>query len=282
MTYPVISSRRMPYDIDGTEIAVGSLEKGITGWATSQGKADANGHTLRSNSINAGEHSMVIWTFLPEEREIEQLFIRGNRTSSTGSTHTLASLKASNDTHNGLDGTWESAVFPSGVPGYSNLFSWRDEVKPVSLSQPYKTLRFEFTNGTVGSIDLLHLYGAKAATETPDDILILDNSEGEQPEFTALKDWGNRPEGTMQISSIRLQNDSSTKTANDVNIQLNHDDFLISWSNDGSWTTFLDIDSMNPGAVSSPIYIKHELSPPLLLLGPRAARVIVNVGSWTT
>ena len=151
---------------------------------------------------------------------------------------------------------------------------------PVSFSGPKKVLRVGLNNtGVTGQsqVNAIHIYGAKAAGQTPDDILFLYDSTNE---FLSLLDWGNRPEGTLVKDSFRVKNASTDKIAKNINIQLNHADFVMSWDENGPWTTFVDIASLSPGAVSSQIYIKNELGPPLLTLGPKAARVIAAVGEW--
>ena len=271
MTYPIIPARRMAWDIDGTEAAIGSVTTGISGWLNETQKFNLNG-------VDWGTHveSRVFWFFFPEEREVEYIYGYSLGSSRFGP---ITAIYGSNDTNNGLDGTWEQAVMSSGYPGYTNDFSWRAEIKPVSLSSPVKVLRVHGPGSALGPhTRLIHIYGSKAATETPDDILFMEDASNP---YTALLDWGNRPEGTVEKRSFRLKNDSADKTANNINIQLNADDFLVSWDEEGPWTSFLDIASLSPGAVSSPIYVKNELPPPLLILGPRAYRVIVGVGYWS-
>ena len=279
MTYPAIPHRRMVYDLDGTVAAQreGDYSAGIQGWLTPANLTSLNTEIYTSNIVT-GRPNLCIWVFFPELREIESAFICGS-----GSSSSLVSIQGSNDTHNGVDGTWETPTLPSGAPYVhdATAFQWRSVIRPISFSGPKRVLRFKMYSGH-SQFDMhlrgMHFYGSKFAPETPDDILIMENSTDE---FTALKDWGNRPEGTVEFSSFRLKNASSTKTANNINVQLNHNDFLLSWSDEGPWVTFVDIASLSPGAVSSPIYIKNELPPPLLILGPRAARVIVGVGSWS-
>jgi hypothetical protein len=125
----------------------------------------------------------------------------------------------------------------------------------------------------------IHLYGAKAAGQTPDDILFTDAAGSE---VTALEDWGDRPEGTMNIVSGRVKNASPDKYANNVNLQLNHSLFALSWSADGPWQATLDTSQLAPEALSAVIYKRCLIPPPLQTLGPQAARVIANVGSWSS
>lgn len=290
MPYPAVSSRRMAYDIDGTVVGRrgdATPGSGIASWIDSTMCGNLNSLGIGPQQF-IGKTGNVFWFFFPEKREIEaaMIILHATKKSYYGS---VSAIQGSNDTTNGIDGTWENATFPNGAPGNGvsadisvPLDLWRNGVKPVSFSTSYKVIRMIFTLAVENYyVRNIHLYGKKASTETPDDIIILDNELATPAEFTAVKDWGDRPEGTTVINSIRIQNASSTKTANNINLQLNHADFLISFDSAGSWGTVLDILSLAPGAVSSPIYIKNQLGPPLLTLGPKAARLITAVGSWT-
>ena len=292
MAYAAVTSRRMPYDIDGTEIGYNTglaYESGITAWLSSGNKATWNKFTDHiSSPVWSGSggttYNRTVWFFFPEKREIEAMILQIYRHGDY-SEGTFYELQGSNDTTNGMDGTWETATFPNGSPFYNSydIAAWRSQIKTVSFSSSYKVIRLRFhihAHVETGYFYFLHFYGRKAAGETPDDILVLDNELETPAEFTALKDWGDRPEGTTVINSVRLKNDSATKIANNVNIQLNNADYLMSWDQI-TWAASLDIATLTTSGTSSPIYIKNALGVPLLTLGPRAARMIITVGSWT-
>lgn len=276
MAYPEILSRRIPYDINGTAVGLGrKIENGITEWLTPTqlGNLNSAGNTASIATTNDYK-SVSLWFFLPERMEIEKIFAQVNRIESE---IYFGTLRASNDTTNGMDGTWETAQFPSGLPStVPGIYAWRTALKPVSLSTTYRVICAQVFI-YVGALIGLNLYGRKAAGERPDDILFV-NLDG--TEKTALKDWGDRPEGTTVIDSFKLKNASLTKIANGVNLQLNHGDMSLSFSEEGPWTPALDITSIAPNSLSSTIYVRHLLGPPLLILGPRAGRTIVTVGSW--
>ena len=99
--------------------------------------------------------------------------------------------------------------------------------------------------------------------------------------MTSLIDWGDRPEGTTLVNAYKVKNLSATKIANNINLQLNHSDFTMAWSEDGPWQSVLDIASLSPGALSTTFYVRNQLQPPLLILGPKAARIIASIGSFT-
>lgn len=283
MAYPAITSRRMPYDIDGTAVGWSNQNAAVNNWFSGADVAELNDEDdVTVFSYGSGTTPRWVTLFLPETREIEAIWwdIR----IQTGDDNSQVQVYGSTDTTNGLDGTWESATFPSGKPGAGQSDDWRDEVKPVSFSGAKRALRFVLPSAGTGKTVVLraiHVYGRKAAGQTPDDIIFLDDDTMGDPEFTAVEDWGDRPEGTTETRQIRVKNASSTKTANNVNLQLNHAHFGMSFNAGGPFQATLDIASLAPGAASSTIYIRNEIPAPPQTLGPQAARIIGSVGSWT-
>jgi hypothetical protein len=283
----------MPFDVDGTEVGTrtdGSdpadlLASGVSSWLTGLSKQNLNSVQRSETWGITGEagysYSRAFWFFFPELREVVDigLFFSANTVNQNYDDYRI---QGSADSTNGMDGTWENAVCSPPPPNNAADY-WRSTIRTVSFSGPIKVLRIAFKAGAYGGgetayITGVHVYGQKAAGEAPDDILMCDDAGDE---LVALKDWGDRPEGTTQIWYFRVKNASATKIANSVNFQLNDAHFLISWSADGPWTTVLDLATLGALTLSNRIYVKNELGPPLLTLGPRAARVIVSVGSWT-
>jgi len=280
MAFVTIPSHRMPIDIDGTEIAYrgGAYNDGVALWCNSTKKGQLNDEiSVDTVEWTSEGVALIVWVFFPEAREVEQMYIGG---SAYYYSTTFGELQGSADSTNGVDGTWETATWPNGVAYYHNPdgTKWRTGVKPVSFSGPMKVLRFRITTIYAARLRDLHIYGRKKATETPDDVVFTDVNG---TPITMLMDVGDRPEGTTVVQSIKIQNTSTTKIANNVNLQLNHPDFLLAFSEDGPWSSTLDIASIGVGSLSSTVYIKNPLGPPLLVLGPKAARLIAAVGSWT-
>lgn len=281
MPYPIIPSRRMAYDIDGTEIGFGSgrlssfnsvYSNGITSWLSGIDKNNLNGEN-KTKKWDTGTYTNLFWFFFPELREITNLAILYNNTPWLNA----EMLQGSDNTTNGMDGTWENAVctFPTIV---SDADGWRKNIFAISFSKPIKVLRYGASGGAADSADVcgIHIYGQKAAGQTLDDIVFCYQNG---IEITNLTDWGDVPEGTTQFKTFYMKN-ISPKQANGVNIQLNHNDFLMS-TDQVNWKAVIDIISLGAGQISQPIYIKLNLSPPLLVLGPKASRTIVTIASWT-
>ena len=284
MAYPDILSRRMPYDIDGSEVGwntgsstLNSYELGITNWLDSTAKGALNNTLVRGPNLGWRIH---MWVFFPEKREIEAVTMYSGHSERV---YTMYDFQGSNDTTNGMDGTWETAVIignpmiATWSPGA--VHEWRNRIIPVSFSQPYKVIRFRGYHAYGTYLQNLYLYGKTAATELEADILIMDNEREGSPEFVSLKDWGDMAEGTTRIQSIRLKNSSNVKMAHHINVQLNADGYSISFSPDGPWGTFVDIESISPNSISAPIYIKNQIGVPLQILRPLADRLVVKVES---
>lgn len=284
MPYPVISSRRMPYDIDGSVVGMRhsgiytdkeiAASRGVASWLSSTEMQNLNGIS-RSTKINMDNGSGIcFWFFFPEAREIEYCTVVVNGSFES------AMVEGSNDTTNGVDGTWERATIEDPIFS-TRIDTWREYIKYVSFSTSYKVIRIGITSGTFESnVDPsnIHLYGRKAAGSAPDDLLFC-NPDG--TEKTALLDWGDTPEGTTKIDSFKLKNSSTSKIAQGVNLQLNDSDFLLSFASDGPWTATLDIASIAANSLSATLYVKHQLEPPSLTLGPRQSRCIATVTSWS-
>lgn len=297
MSYEHLTHRRMPYDIDGSAMYYkvslannSSYDIQVSTPASSGTMAELNDEDLVNaigslNNYTQGNTKYInLWLFFPEKREIEAMVLG----AITDTNLTIVGLEGSNDTTNGVDGTWEIATFPSGTPAVLNPIStiWRTGIKAVSFSTSYKTIRMLLKSdySGPGSYDkyiylrYLHIYGRKAFGEFPDDLLFTDTSGNE---LGALLDWGERIEGTTTLKSFKVKNASLTKTANGVNLQLNHSDYGLSFSESGPWSATLDIASISPNTLSNTIYVKNTLGAPPLVLGPRASRCISTVTSWT-
>jgi hypothetical protein len=286
--YPAILEHRIPFDIDGTEVGyryqswvdlATIFGNGVSSWLDGQSKQNLNRED-RAQTWGATDNKpgFGFWFFFPELREINKIGVQYPASGISGLDERV--IQGSVDTTNGMDGSWETAVYSYPTPS-ANLDNWRDKIFTVSFSSPIKALRFGIRTSSYNSTVKLcgiHIYGRKAAGEQVDDIVFCDTSGNE---LTSLIDWEDRPEGTTQITSIKVKNASTEKIANNVNLQLNHDDFMLAWSQDGPWQSVLDIASIGPNSLSSTVYIRNALAPPLLTLGPKAARIIATVGSWT-
>lgn len=286
--YTAINEHRMPFDIDGSEIgyryqsnvSLATLfGNGVSSWLDSLSQQNLNSENrLQEWGAYANKPGFGFWFFFPELREVSKLCFQYPASGiSSISEHTI---QGSPDTTNGMDGTWEDAVYSLPTPSPA-LDAWRTDIFTVSFSGPMKAIRLGLRSGSYADtikLCAVHVYGRKAVGEQPDDIAFCDTDGNE---LTSLLDWADRPEGTTGIQAMKMKNTSQSKIADNVNLQLNHDDFTIGWSSEGPWQSVLDIASIGPNSLSSLFYVRNELAEPPLTLGPKTARIIATVGSWT-
>lgn len=278
MAYPLIESRRISYDIDGTVVACGYngvLNKVFTFYLNSEILTKLNTNEGNKNAFGDNQDYREFVFFFSEKKIIDYVSINLLRTNSNTALNGWY-IEGSEDSTNGADGTWETATLPEGNPIYISygFDSYRTNIKPISFVNPIKTLRIGIFCGWYANPINIHLYGYKAPGEMPNDIIFCDSIGNE---FTKLIDWGDRIEGTSVVSEVYLKNTSLTKTANNINISINHTDFLISFDQI-NWSNLLNITSLTPAEISGPIYIKNTIHPQVLM--PKGTPLIVNISSW--
>jgi len=274
VSYPALPDRRLAYDNDGTVAYQGSEVVGPGSSAVSGTVLAAWQSTALVSAGGGGSAGVILctWFFFPEVRAVTGIY-------ALAATDTIAAVRGSTDSTNGLDGTWETATLTGGVPTLVNYFNWRAAVKPVSFTGGKSAIRMPINLDNSRPMVIIHLYGEKAAGQTPDDILFLDPTASDA-EFTAPMDFGDVPLGSTTVKTFKVQNASATKTANTINIQCNDSDFAI--STDGvTYVTTINIASLASGAKSSVMYLRNTTPSPGARLGPRFARTVVTVGSWT-
>ena len=291
MPYPTLPGRRFEYDVGGGSVYYGNDVNDITTPLTSEQMALLNGigntSAVISKDVTLSEVIRTVWVFLPERYVIAGLgMIHKLSTSGDGCSISIA---GSADSTNGLDGTWINATLSNGaIPvNMTDDDVWRDSIQPCTFSEAIKVLRvryFSSYGGIGGSrvfIYALHIYGVKAAGEVSDDILFLDDDASGDPEFIRDLDFGDRSEGTTVTHRIKLFNSSTTKIANNLTLSLIDVDFTFSMDEGATWVTGATITSLAAQGVSNSILIKNTIPPPTQLLGPRAPRFEVMIGSWS-
>ena len=291
MPYPTLPGRRFEYDVGGGSVYYGNDVNDITTPLTSEQMALLNGigntSAVISKDVTLSEVIRTVWVFLPERYVIAGLgMIHKLSTSGDGCSISIA---GSADSTNGLDGTWINATLSNGaIPvNMTDDDVWRDSIQPCTFSEAIKVLRvryFSSYGGIGGSrvfIYALHIYGVKAAGEVSDDILFLDDDASGDPEFIRDLDFGDRTEGTTVTHRIKLFNSSTTKIANNLTLSLIDVDFAFSMDEGATWVTGATITSLAPQGTSASILIKNTIPPPPQMLGPRAPRFEVTIGSWS-
>lgn len=283
MPYSALPDHRISYDNDGSVAGTGTLAAGITAWSSGATLIEwQDTDQVQAGGGQSAGQQLVGWWFFPEQREVTAFFALF--LSNADIISQVSSIAGSNDTTNGLDGTWETASLGAGVPAYVNDYSWRDGIKAVSFTGGKKTVRIVGTpggtGGTTSTFYIVHLYGEKVAGQTPNDIVFIDHDTTPGVAYTAPEDFGDRPLGTSVVRQWRVKNTSATLTANGINLQCNDSDFVI--STDGvTWVVTINIASLAPGAESATLYVRNTTPAAGNLLGPRFARIVAIVTSWT-
>lgn len=292
MSYTALPDRRMPYHRDGTVVYRGfttaSTSSAFFGLGPNSVLSSAQRIELNDDdSTDTGEaHPETFftgfWFFFPELREVTAY---AHLLSAVGA-YSNTAMQGSNDSTNGMDGTWESASLPGGA-SIATLDTardaWRTNIKAVSFTGAKRVLRLTVKNNGAlgnGAIYGVDLYGEKAAGQTPDDLIFINHDDTPGVEYTAPEDFGDRPLGTSAVRQFRVKNASPTKTANAINLQCNDADFTISTDN-VNWVVTINIASLAAGAESSTMYVRNTTPAAGSLLGPREAEIVAIVGSWT-
>lgn len=294
MPYPTLPGRKFEYDVGGGSVYHGNDTNDITTALTTEQMALLNGTGNTSSVITKDVYMSVsiktVWVFLPEKYVVAGLGMIHKVYCSDGTGGCSITVSGSADSTNGLDGTWINATLPNGaIP--TNMIDddvWRDSIQPCTFSEAIKVLRVRYYAPYAGAGDSscvyiygLHIYGVKAVGEVPDDILFLDDDASGDPEFIRDLDFGDRPEGTTVTHRIKLFNSSTTKIANNLTLSLIDTDFTFSMDEGATWVTGATITSLAPQGASSSIIIKNTIPPPTQMLGPRAPRLEVTIGSWS-
>jgi hypothetical protein len=290
MPYTAFSDRRMPWDNDGTVLLLYDdypLIGANQAYPSGANCLALNGYT----GPNVGHDGTTMsWPthvlFFPEQREVTAMWYSASAGIASGIS--VQDVKGSNDTVNGVDGTWETASYtpPAGVR-HAPMISWdqwRSEIFPISFTGGKRTIRLRThavnPGGGGNQLSFLHVYGEKVAGQTPDDVIYINHDDTPGVEYTAPEDFGDQPLGTTVVRQFRVKNASATKTANTVNIQCNDSDFAISTDN-VNWVATINIASLAAGAQSATMYVRCTTPAAGNALGPRFARIITTVASYT-
>lgn len=284
--YADVPAPRMAYDRDGT---IGfRMTSGFGAYQTltlaqMQGLNDEapSGYTFTSNQ------SYWVGFLFPQLRTLAGVMYCIRWDNQT------IQVQTSVNTTNGIDGTWtgQPTLASQSETGGTTIF--RTDIRSVSLSS-VKAVRFQHNDNGGNSGDMLavHLYGRINDTETPDrlrfwhptlDEPLDDNTAADG----AWLDFAESTRGTTADKSFRIKNNSSTLTANSINITNNAlTDTTPSvppqftFSNGGAFATSLDIGNLGPGALSSVITIRRT-TPSNAALSLWWTRVMADPTSWS-
>lgn len=301
MSYPTLPGRRLPYDVDGTVVktrtptsSTVNFAAGTTGAVLTSGQmVELNDEdlvsTARTELKSGASGTSYLWFFFPELRRLTGATFATITTIAAGSRAVV--IEGSPDTTNGVDGTWYAATFPSGAPVSSDQSAdgWRAKALDIALPYDVVAVRVALTTTSGVAADewtTAHLYGAKAAGATPDDLVFLQYFDffgfyANYVEYTLDEDFEERGSATTEVRQFRIQNISPALTALDIVLTLDHTDFVLGESASGPWATTINIGALGPGVESATFYIRNTT--PVFGGGPtvpQAARISAVAGSW--
>lgn len=269
--YPDVPANRFALHLDGTQAYTIDSTNNITS-ITSQlptlvnDEDDDTSTTFRSKTA-------VVFIF-PELRDIAGYYYNDSESGQ-------GSMQVSNDTTNGLDGTWTTIANPflnhntNVTPGY------RTAIRTVTAGG-VKAVKFNF--GAYGYRDAraVHLYGTIPEAQNPDRLVFWEPVNN-NPTPGAWFDWGDIQQGTSATKQFRIKNNSSTLTANDVTLSsgaVTHS-MSLEFSTDGTtYSASPNVGNIAPGATSSILYVRRNV-PSSEPMRPQACTISASAASWS-
>lgn len=267
-SYPDAPNYRMPYDRDGTVgVLVDSLNVATTvAPSVLQALNDESGTSYPVETTNG---SLVM--IFPELRDITHVMMSGYKREGipAGNYSTQFSVMVSDDTTNGVDGTWQGpiAVIPAAIYNSEPI---KDRYRRVQTNLPapgVRALKFVGSEGVEKHIGKIHLYGEHSAGSANDRLRFWD-PVADAPAGPAYLDWGNAPRGQVLTRSIRVKNLSDETTARSVRIAMevltDATPSLIGQVqvslNGTSWLAQVNVGDLAPGQISAPVQVRYTVS----------------------
>ncbi len=288
-SYPDNPKRRFAYDDDATVVLVVKNIGGSTSPGVPPGIPYLNASVAEMQNLNDEDHAsfygrttvnatVFVTMLFPEKREIDGLYhVTGGDAS--GASHTAAK---SENTTNGYDGTWVDLA----LADLHNV-SWvadhyRDNIESQAESNVLG-LMFKVSGNPFSEHRLIHVFGTQTAGGTPDRLIFLDPDNADA-EFTKPLDFGDVPRGQTQTDTFKVKNNSSTASANTV--QVTGEDLF---GGAGAWYEFSDDDVVytatlglgNISAAGSKLVYVRQVVPDAQTPGVYVARVKANQASWS-
>jgi hypothetical protein len=276
----------MAFDRDGTvgvhvNIGTGSVITTLTGsqMAGISDESLSDGFSVATGS--SGTFALVL--LFPEARD----FVAYHLNALTATNGSWNELQWSNNTTNGVDGTW-TTVETIGV-SHESVPAMRTAIRSISVTGA-TALRFKATasGGTTNRRVLaLHLYGSPSTGANPDRLRLwhptLDQEVG-----GAHFDWGDVARSTVLTKTFRVKNNSATLTANSIALSMEAPTDTSptnvsahKFSPDGStFTSTLNIGNLAPGAISSVVTLQRDTSS-VAALSLWWTRIVASASSWT-
>ena len=283
--YPDAPDNRIPYDLDGTVCAV------VSGTSVSvQSSGVIAALNDESNSEALYTQSWVTLIF-PRKMDISAYAIVVQSDDPGYWSVGVSGIETSVDTATGVDGTWISRSPTATNAGISTQLATRQNFVSVSWAG-IRAVRFSafstyFGNYRGAKWQSIHLFGKPTSGEDTNRLEIWHPTLSQRV-GGAYFDWGNAQRSSVEDRQFRVKNLSSTFTANGVNLSF---DTLTDTtpsvpaqhllSSDGiNFSSTLNIGTLAPGALSSPITVRRSI-PSNATLSLWQARIRAVAASWS-
>lgn len=187
--------------------------------------------------------------FLPDYFDLSAVFIAAD-------SNYLSQLEVSGDSTNGHDGTWTllsndtysrdvTNTYRNGIDSYTaTMVRW---LKLRSNSSRNRTLR------------ALHVFGGWSTGVNQDRLIGMDPVDDLRPLQGPDLDFGDIIQGTTHERDFRVKNNSSTLTAQGVELGLHRQNSVMEYSTDDgvTWLTSVSLGDIAPGAITPIIKIRR-------------------------
>lgn len=266
--YPSPTARRINYDLNGTRCWYKTANAASTP-LTEDGSFMANMNNESTGTVpvvtlawngttNPGHPPFVLLKF-PTPVDITGIKIYG------GSANTVTPA-VSNDTTNGVDGTWTAGTGVTPGSGDQKEWSRSGAITPQAfVGVTYLRLSLSTAGGngnkTLGKV---LIYGGPGAAT---DSLDFWDATLDQPAAPDLFEFGDRPRGTSATRQFRIKNLSETMKAVDISVtrSITTDTspsvpgFHLFSLDEISWIGNLSLGDLDPEEISPVITLKQDV-----------------------
>lgn len=279
-SYPDVPGYRFAYDQDGTVVVHHDSSLGYSTLVSSANTRQINSeNTAGLTAVNNGAGVIHRYIFLfPERRNIVGILVNH------GGNLPLQSAEWSDDTTNGIDGTWHTVAGISAIASVDRILL-RTSINSTSVTNA-TALRL---NHSVSSgnrfVRNIHLYGSIAPAESLDRLRIIDMVDDD---ISAQLDFGNLTQRASSTRQFKVKNNSATLNANNITVSLdaptNASPSLIGQyqvsTDNVAFANAVNIGTLAPGAESGILYVRMNPASNAQL-GPWTARIIAHPTSWS-
>jgi hypothetical protein len=225
----------------------------------------------------------IFWyIFFPQKRELDGYYYNIQYGA-----YTQKHLTTSPDSTNGRDGTFSAWGTMTSADNTNVDPDYRNNINSSALSNKkavYAALCVD-TGVTAQEVFIraLHVYGRITPGQTPDRLIFLDTGNNDAL-YTTLIDHGDVPRGQTQTKTVKVKNNSSSLTANTVQITAaaltgNSDSWYSFSIAGGGYQATGQLGTIGPGGTVLVTY--KQAVPDAESLGLHATRFKLNQASWS-